>query len=486
MINNTIQLNNFLTPPSTELSPFLLADNQLCIANGINLSYKLGTIIKDLGYSKVGSTLEANKPLTGLYHFRQSPSVNKVLATINNSAGTDLVLQYNNAGTWTAIDTSTTWNAFEDAKVEMESFIGYCFFVGYDSTDGVFLPVGTLTGTTFSTSTNCTSMPQGKFVKRYRDRIYVANCYYSAAAYPYRVFYSSVPSAGAITWTPDSDFFDVDFSEQITGIGENWDRLVVFTDFSAYFYDQSSKKKTFDIGCANHRTIKNFSSYLIWANKDNIWVSTGGQPQAIGNDIKELIRNSTLSNWTSEIIDDEYCIYLGNTEANGLSYANCLATYSFSTGMWRWRELYNDIKILAKYTDGVDDFLYMGSSDGMVHVKSKYTDTTPVYTDNTKPIVAHFRTKAFDFGDPSVMKTINKIVSYCNSGQGVMIRFRVWNKNNEVASKWQDIGQLVSVINTYDKSITGNMIQLEGKEFSTRQAFEFYGLTLQLGQDSKL
>jgi hypothetical protein len=86
MLMKEIHLNNFLTPPSTELSPFLMADNQLAICNGVNLGWKKGSIIKDLGYSKVGDTLVAAKPITGLHNFRQSSSVQKILATVNNAA----------------------------------------------------------------------------------------------------------------------------------------------------------------------------------------------------------------------------------------------------------------------------------------------------------------------------------------------------------------------------------------------------------------
>lgn len=477
---------NFMTPPSGEISPFLLADNQLQICNGVDLNVKKGQITKDLGYSKVGSTLEANKAVTSLHNFRQSASIQKILATINNTAGTDLTLQYNNAGTWTVINTGTTWNAYEDAKVEMEDFIGYCFFVGYDSTDNVWLPVASLTGTTFSTSTNVTSMPQAKYIKRYRDRLYLGNCYYSAAAYPYRVYFSSVPSAGSITWTPASDFIDVDFSEQITGLGENWDRLMVFTEFSAYMYDQDTKKKVWDIGCINGRTIQNYGPYMIWANKYNVWASTSGRPTPIGGDIAEFIKNSTPSRWQAAVVDDNYYLYLGATESNGRAYTNCMAIFNMELGFWRIRELYDNVTSLARYTSGSDDRLYMGVADGMVHDKCKRKDATLVYTDDTKPILAHFRTKAYDFGDPSIDKTIKKIVAYAEYAQGLTLRFRIFNKNQEAVMPFVDIGKLEQVINEFDRKITGNFIQFEGKEYSGRQAFKFYGLSVEVIGDSNL
>lgn len=486
MPTSPIHLNNFLTPPSTELSPFLMADNQLCIANGVDLGWKKGSITKDLGYSKVGTTLEAGKSITGLHNFRQTSAIQKILATVNNTAGTNLTLQYNNSGTWTVISISTTWDGFEDAKTDFEDFIGYCFIVGYDATDSVFLPNISLTGTTYSTSTNITSMPQAKFIQRYRDRLYIANTRYSSVNYPYRVYFSSVPTAGAITWTPASDFIDVDYSEEITGIGSNWDRLVIFTEFSGYLYDQDTKTKGWDVGCINNRTIQNLDAYLIWANKDNVFASTGGRPTPIGNDIKELLLNADPTVWQSAVVGRQYYIYIGSTEANGIAYTNCMLVFDSELGYWRWRELKDNITALTRYTASSEDFLYLGDTDGMVHVKSKYTDVTPVFTDNGSSITSQWRTKAFDFGDPSVEKTINKVLSYCEFGQGMALRFRIWDKNQEVVMPWTNIGNLRTVINTYDKKITGNFIQFEGKEYSSNKPYQFYGLTANLLIDSAL
>lgn len=464
-----------------------MSDNQLSICNGVNLGWRKGSIKKDLGYSQVGTTLETTEDITGLHNFRQSATVQKILATVNNTGGTNLTLQYDNAGTWTVISVGATYNGFEDCKTYMEDFIGYCFIVGYDSTDNVFLPSASLTGTTFSEITNVTNMPEAKFIKRYRDRLYIANCDIAATRYPFRIYYSSVPTAGAITWTTASDFVDLDYGEAITGIGSNWDKLVAFTEFKMYTYDQTNLTMIGDIGCINGDTIQNLGSYLIWADKENVWASTGGRATPIANDIKELLRNATPSAWLGATVNREYHLYLGSTSANGLTYSNCLATFDATLGYWRWRELGESFTALARYTSGSEDFLYMGAADGEVHVKSKYTDTTPIYADDGVPITSHFRMKAFDFGDPSVDKTIAKIIAYAEDAQQLTLRFRVWNRNNEVVMPFDDIGKLGAVITEFkDTGITGRFIEIEGKEYSSNAPFEFYGLTLLLGGDSNI
>lgn len=477
---------HFLQPPTTELSHFLASDNQLVVCNGSNNAYKKGTIIKDLGYSKVQSTLEAGKAITGLHNFRQSSIVQKMLATVNNAAGTNLQLFYRDTGAWTNIVVGATWDTYEDSLVEMEDFIGYCFFVGYDSTDNVFLPVASLTGTTFSTVTNVTNMAQGKYIRRYRDRLYVANCFFGGTAYPFRIYFSSVPVAGAITWTPASDLIDVDFSEQITGISQNWDRLVIFTEFAAYLYDQENIKKSWEIGCINHRSIQTYEGYMFWASKDNIWASTSGRPQAIANDIKELILQANPTVFRSAVVDREYSIYLGATQANGIAYTHCLATYSIELGMWRWRELYDDIATLARYTNNSEDFLYLGTTTGDVMVKSKYTDTTQVFTDNTRPIVAHWRTRAFDLGNPSVIKAVTKIVTYSEVANGLHLSYRIFDKNRETLTEFAPIGQLENTIQEFNLNADGFFIQFEGREFGGNAPWKFNGLSIQFNEETSL
>ena len=79
-----IHIQNFLTPPSTQLSTFPNRDgsneiNQLIICNGVDNTFKDGLLIKDLGYEKIGDTLQTGKEITGMFDFRQSSTIQKIL-----------------------------------------------------------------------------------------------------------------------------------------------------------------------------------------------------------------------------------------------------------------------------------------------------------------------------------------------------------------------------------------------------------------------
>lgn len=461
---------------NASLSPLLQPENSPTALNGCNPAYKLGALLKDPGYSQVGDTIEAGKSVTGLFDFHQSPSVQKILATINNSADTNLVLAYNNAGTWTDIALSNAWDGYEDAKVEMESFIGYCFFVGYDATDDVFLPVGSLTGTTFSTSTNVTSMPPGKFITRYRDRLYVAHLYYSGTLHPYRVAFSSVPSAGTITWTIASDFVDVDYGEQITGLGSNWDRLIIFTENKAWLYDQTIFKQWTDIGCSAHRTIQNHGAFTYWCNGDGWWRSSGGQPENIGGPVVDFARSGNPRDWFSVIVDEELVTYVGTVTVNGITYSKCEVIFNIPTQTWRWRENFDNFTVFAKYNDSGTFRRYMGADDGEVMNKGKYTDASLVSSDDGNAISANFELAPMWLNNEK-WKRLKTVIAYSDRAQGLKLKARILDKNVRVLTPYKPLGELTKYINEFDVNIDkGVLIQVAGSESGTLPYWSLLGL----------
>lgn len=481
--------SNFIQGANTALSPFLQPDNSLYVQNGAVTSYKLGAIYKDPGYFRVANAaVQAGNSILGLFDFRQVPGTVRTLAVVNDSTDADMELWYDNAGTWTEITAAqTAWTGVVSYNVEMESFIAYCFFVGHSGTN--FLPVGSLTGTTFSTATNVTGMAQGKFVKRYRDRLYVANSRLGGTSYPFRFYYSSVPSAGAITWT-STDFEDVDYSEEITGLSVNWDMLIIFTKFRAYFYNQDQKKQLWEVGCSAHRTIKNFGPYMFFANNDGLWVSQGGGfPQNISGEMIDFFRNTNPDNWFSELIDEEYYIYFAaSATVNGVTYTNVMGTYNIPTRSWRWRELANNMTIFAKKqnTTTNQDRLYMGDTGGLVWDKSKYSDSTVASSDSeltlgteVTPIHAGIETKPYFMDDPKTIKRLKSVSVYAERAMGVQVKYRVLDNNTRGVTPYLPLGQLTKYINHFEgRNTEFNLIQFEFTEYSTNPYFSIFGIEI--------
>ena len=482
---------NWLGGVQVAATPFTLADNDLEAASNVIVSYRLGAILKALGYSQIGSTLEASKSILGAHNFRQSASTQKMLATVDDSTSDDTQLFYSTGGSWTEITAAeTAWADKAGINVEMEDFIGYCFFVGHGATDG-FLPVGSLTGTTFSTSTNVTDMPQGKFIKRYRDRLYVFNLY-DGGALPYRVGISDLPVGSTVGWTEyeaGTGILNVDYSEEITGAEANWDKLMIFTEYSAYAYNQNEWKGVWNIGCSNHRTIKNSGVSMFWANRDGVFESQNGEtPNNISGRVFYFIKAVDMTNAFAEIVDEKYYLYVGSATVNGISYTNVRLEYNIPTKTWEIREFASDTPtIFAKFYSSGDDILYMGMADGEVMQQSKYSDTTPVYTDDGNKIDSWCRTKAYHLGDPSIKSKLQKFVGYSDRALGVQVKARILDKNDNLVKGFKSITQLKKFIN--EKSITklkGNFIQFQLSESGSSPYWSFYGFSLLHDDDTKL
>ena len=482
-----INFSGFTKGENSNISPLLHPSEQPKVLNNCTNTWKVGSLTKDTGYSIKGAQIEANKSIGGLFNFIQVPGTEKMLATVDDATSDHTQLFYSTGTTWTEITgAETAWANHAGMSVEMESFIGYCFFVGYGATDG-FMPSASLTGTTFSTSTCVTSMPEAKYIKRYRDRVYIANCNIGATTYPFRVYYSSVPSGGAITWTVATDFLDVDYSDQITGMTENWDKLIIFTEYKAYMYDQTSWKKVWDYGCSNHRTIRNSGAYTFFANNDGVWLTTGGQPQNIAGEIMDFIRAGTPRNFFAEIVDEEYWLYIGTVTVDGISYSNCVKIFNIPLAAWRTRELSDTATVFAKYNSSGVRRLWFGTNNGQVMDKGKYTDATLVSTDNTADIPSNFELAPIYFNDLGKIKRLNSIVAHSKKGNGLKLFARAVDAAHRKLTIYEPIGELTDTLNHFEIDIPDAvMFQIAGSENGSREYWQFDGFELDVELYSQL
>ncbi len=491
-----IPLFNFLKGQNSQLSPMLYGTDILPVLDGGVITKKLGAILKDLGYSRVSTQLQANKSILGLYDFHQTPSTQKLLATVDDATSDDTQLFYKTpSGAWTEVtDAETAWANFANMKVEMESFIGRCFFVGYGATDG-FLPIATLTGTTFSTvDANLTGMAQAKCTVKYRNKLFLLNVKYGGVEYPYRFTYSDDVTAGAITWDNTTNFGDVDYAHELIGGAEMWDKLIMFTEYDSFYYDESSLLSWYKgYGCSNHRTIKASGSTLFWASSDAVYASNGGEPVPISGPIEDFIQGSSNPrNFFSTIIDEEYVIYVGTVTVGGLTFTNCECIFNIKNSTWRVRENAKALTAFAKYNSAGQFRRVMGATTGDVWDKSKYTDTTKYYADgyvdvNTlgTSITAFIELPPLHLDSLSVGKTVKQIVVYAERAQGVKVMSRIIDASSRILTKYEEIGKLSKYVNVFDVDVKpGNLIQFAFTETSKNEYFSIFGIEAEIDKYS--
>lgn len=481
--------SNFVKAANAAVSPFLADEGSVQTLCGWNNVEKLGALLKELGYDREGDVLQAGKKITGLYDFTQQPGTQKLMATVNDSGDTALNLKYNNAGTWTAIVGATTaWSGKQNAKVDFETFLSYLFMVGYDPTTG-FISSRSMNGVTLGT-TNLTNAPDAKFIVRYRSRLYMINCFYGATHYPYRVRISPLPSSGALgDWDYTDNFFDVDYGEELTGGAANWDILILFTKRKAYRYDQTQLKELWRVGCSNHRTIKSFNDFLFFADRNGIWVSqNGGRPVNVAGKILPLIKSADSDNFFSEIIDEEYHMYIGDASINGKSYTNTEVIFNIPTSTIRWRELGSPIAVYETYDNAGEDRLYMGgNADGSVWERSKYTDeqSAQVYSDGKVgstegvEINALMETSQDPLSDPKKKKRLTSITTFSERAGGMYLMMRGIDDNVDALNEYNSVGEIDKLIKTFTPpNDEFNILQLAVQDKSSLPYTSLFGIMI--------
>jgi hypothetical protein len=357
----------------------------------------VGALTKRKGYTTYASQPVAGKTVNGLFQFNDmSGDSYEQLMVADNAGGTNGVIYYNNAGTWTAAKSDDT----AGKKSFFISFIDYVLRVnGYDvvasSTDGV----------TWGT-TNCPATITPKFGAVFQDRIYVANGRSSNRS---RFWFSSLPSSGSVTWDTANDWVDVnpDDGDQVTALENNGNRLLVFKNRALYrwTFGQVEPDRLIGVGTPSQASVRTNLDVGItfFANQNGVYGYSGNRPRLLSRKIQDIIE--AVTDWTSvnaEVDHDHYYLSVGNISLEGRTYSNVVLNYHISLDAWSVYSLATKPTVMARLIETAPvENVYFGSTDGRTY---KLLDGT---SDNTAKISAEFRSKEYLLSYPETVELSN-------------------------------------------------------------------------------
>jgi hypothetical protein len=459
-----------------------MQDSELIACKNVWI-YKIGKLQKVPGYAKCyDSQVVDDRVVRYLHHYYDtSSSTDYMLAVSNDSTNAHLTLKYRTTGAWSTISgISTSWNTYVSSSVSMVNYLGKTFIVGH-KTGSTFVPNATVDGTAFSiVDTDITSMPQGKFIVRYRDLLYVLYPKNSGTVYPSRAYYCDEPVGGTIGWTGLTvNFveFGYDDGDEITGGAEALDRLVVFKHYSMWKYDESSVIKIADVGCDSYRSIVNIKGILYWTNRQGAWRWTGSQPEFISAKAQpffDAIDQTKLNEQVACIYnEDEYRVFIGDVTVDEITYSN--AWYCFNTRTERQyiRCTYNEVKSCCTYIESGARRAYFGDDDGYVYKFATAVDG--VYADNGQEIDSFFITKALDHGVPEDTKFTNHMTVFSNYAVGMQIAVE---KDNAKVYSQENVPVLSNNIEHIDLTASANRFRYKFYEKGTSKSWELEGFVI--------
>lgn len=460
------QLLNF-QGVNSKVSNFLKPDSELGSAQNIDLS-EIGTVKKAKGYTKVGDTLQADKSILGLFDYQQVGGTTRQLAVVNTSDDANSVLKYNNSGTWTNIAGATSLTADKEMEFVYFAMVENVFMVNYSDA------TASLTGTTYSTTTNVTNAPKGSDITLFKNQLYIIG----RSTNRETVYYSVLPSGTTVTWDNANNYFDIPSSEPLTAITSNGDQLLIFTDSSLW----RSKAEGVGLervhgapGTHSPKQVFTVDRFTFYYNRTGFYVYDGVTSRRISNKIEDYaadIDQTKLANVCGASLGTHAYFFVDDLATKGINQAGF--DYDIVGNTWTPLSYGVTPKRVAPFVVSGARKLYIGADDGNVY--ELFEDDNF----NESAINSWFRTKDFSFGRPEYRKTIKSLYLIAKKQTGTTITVKVSKDFGAYASIGTvDLGTDNLIIKKFaDPSMTAKHFSWEFSNNAKDQPFEIYGFVV--------
>lgn len=477
MAIKAVPYTNFDGLLNAGVAEFLMNDNELVLCKNVWI-YKVGKLEKVPGYTLAqNDQIVAGNDVNYLHHYHQ-PSTDTDYLLGASDSGTGYIIEKRTTGAWSSV---TTHASRAGAQISITNYLDRAFIVGHDS--GTFLPPARLLGTSYTeasgTDSNLLNMPQGKYIVRYRDLIYVLNARVSSVNYPNRAYYCDEPTAGAIGWTVATGFvsFGYDDGDEITGGVDALDRLLVFKHYSTWKYDESSSVKIADIGCDSYRSIVKVKDIPYWYGDNGIYRWSGDSPQRISAKVQpffDAMDETAKGNTIGSIYNnEEYRLFIGTVVVDGVTFTNCSICFNTRTNKFYTRCTVDEVTSSCEYIEASKKRTYFGQANGYVMKYANKVDA--VYSDNGNEIDSFFITKKLDHGIPYTLKFANTMTVFSNYATLMKVALKA---DSEVAFKQGSKSILTKDIDDIEFVINYKRGQYKFFEQSKNKSWEFEGFVL--------
>jgi len=423
------------TVPIRDLSNGIVqkVDNLLAPKNSLSFSLNLvyhkilGRAVVREGTSLIGAQIANNYSILGLHQFCLSSGTKHFLAIVNGASNSALYRLI--TGTWTSESVSLT----KDVKHRFLTYLDTVMIL-----DGTNKRSSADGDTWVSTGGNLDieNCPAGKFAIEWHDKVFVAG----VSGNLDRLYYSSIPTAGVISWTSGNGYLDIEPYEgqgAITGLGKVPGYVLIFKERALKRWNGNS---TFPddlctLGTPSHESIVNGKRTCFFFSSSyreaiGFYETNGEETRKISRPIQKIIEAISSSNYTSVagFSDGEIAMWsVGDLTYDGITYSNVVVLYHIETQTWAVLSFPTEFKIFVSYIDSTTLKIAAGNDDG--EVIEVFTGTKDNITGSSNiPIqyAAHYN--PMELGSRGRLKEISKIVPYTENGLGCKVFLRTDNE----------------------------------------------------------
>lgn len=442
-------VNKNLTPPNT-------------VALGLNGDFdeEIGSFVTRLGTGIVGSQLVAAMRILGLHNFRDADASNHaLLATVNASGGATSEVYKVGTGT---IRTGLT----ASKKMRFVSFLDSVLMLNGADAEASYDGASTITtGGAFDLA-NIPGSNTCSICLEWLDRVYVAG----DTTQPDRLYYSSTPSSGAVSWTIGNGFVDIepeDGGGGITGIGKVPGYLLIFKErtMKRWNFDSAFPETLIQIGTPSHESIVNqggLCAFFSASSKEarGFYITNGDRPISISHDrirnIKKWIdaiprsAETNIAGW-----GDAHSFWwsVGDLTVDGETYSNVVLRWNRVLDQWSVRSYPQEFTVFSSYVDGTGNNVVVAGDDNGQVIE---LDKASTYTDyNAQPIHWRVLFQEENFGYNQLKEITERIIVDSEGMKGARVEIRQGNERTAAGT----IDRRVTEIKL-PKSIKDNIVQI--------------------------
>lgn len=374
-----------------EINETLGLPNVVKIGLNVDFDVEIGSAVTRLGTGIVGSQLQAGKVVLGLHNFRDSDGANHALLAVVNSSPDTTTNVWKVGGT--AIRTGLTANK----KMRFISFLDSVLMInGADAEASYDGAAVIITGGAFDLA-NVPGANLCSFGLEWLDRVYLGG----DTANPDRLYYSSTPVSGAISWTSGNGYIDIepeDGGGGIKGLGKIPGFILIFKERSMkrWNFDSAFPETLIDLGTPSHDSVVNaggICAFFSASSRDTrgFYITNGERPTPISHD---RLRN--IKSWIDAIpvaAETNICGWgnsrffawsVGDLTVDGVAYTNVVLRWNRILDQWSVRSYPSEFKCFSSYVDGSGHNTTVGGDDNGQVIE---VDKTATYTDYNAQLI---------------------------------------------------------------------------------------------------
>ncbi len=394
---------------------------QNCVSLLLNMDgdVEIGSAVSRLGRGTVGAQITASNSILGLHQHIDvdTPANNKLFAAINASGGaTEVIYDVDSAA-------NSVTGLTASKKMRFLTYLGATLAINGADGERSYTSAGWITtGGAFDLA-NIPSSNKVNLCIEFLDRVYLAG---DTAALT-RLYYSSVPVSGAVSWTSGNGYVDIepeDGGGPITALGKVPGYVLVFKERSMHRWNFSSAfpESLIQIGTPSQESVVMGGGLCAFYSNSNesskgFYITNGDRPVCISQDnnrpIKKFvdaISSSNEANIAGWATDNSFAWSVGDLTVDGETFSNAVLRYNRLLNQWSIRTYPSKFLVFAQYLLSGVNTTVGGDNNGTVYRMDKPSTFLDGNTSTTQSFPWKVRQLHQTFSENKQKSLNNKVI----------------------------------------------------------------------------